>query len=86
VQVFVGTQAASPLVGELTEPKTRNRSAMEEVFIKAARIEALAMGLVYFIGQEFRRESGERGGDLTTWAAGIAKDTLRTGLDVIPVL
>ncbi|KAL1727850.1 hypothetical protein EV714DRAFT_253370 [Schizophyllum commune] len=86
VQVFVASQTASPVLGAV--PQTRNRGAVEEVFIKAARVEALAMGLVYFITQVVMKEASadDAEGKFVKWAGGVAKETLRTGLDVVPGL
>uniref|UniRef100_D8Q3X7 MI domain-containing protein n=1 Tax=Schizophyllum commune (strain H4-8 / FGSC 9210) TaxID=578458 RepID=D8Q3X7_SCHCM len=86
VQTFVASQTASPVLG--AAPQTRNRGAVEEVFIKAARVEALAMGLVYFITQVVMKEAGadDAEGKFVKWAGGVAKETLRTGLDVVPGL
>ncbi|KAL1752461.1 armadillo-type protein [Schizophyllum commune] len=86
VQTFVATQTASPVLG--ATPQTRNRGAVEEVFIKAARVEALAMGLVYFITQVVMKEASadDAEGKFVKWAGGVAKETLRTGLDVVPGL
>lgn len=81
---------ATPLisVGPTTVPTTRNRGPIEEIFIKASRIESLAMGLVYFLTEVFRDvdEMQDGLGKLTKWASGVAKDTLRTGVDVVPSL
>ncbi|KAL1738484.1 hypothetical protein HDZ31DRAFT_50919, partial [Schizophyllum fasciatum] len=86
VQVLMATQTASPVLGAV--PQTRNRGAVEEVFIKAARVEALAMGLVYFLTQAVMRDTTEDDalGRFVRWAGGVAKETLRTGLDVVPGL
>ena len=86
VQIFVASQTASPVLG--ATPQTRNRGAVEEVFIKAARVEALAMGLVYFITQVIMKETSadDAEGKFVKWAGGVAKETLRTGLDVVPGL
>ncbi|KAL1683344.1 armadillo-type protein [Schizophyllum commune] len=86
VQIFVASQTASPVLG--ATPQTRNRGAVEEVFIKAARVEALAMGLVYFITQVVMKEASadDAEGKFVKWAGGVAKETLRTGLDVVPGL
>lgn len=67
-------------------PTTRNRGAIEEIFIKATRIQTLAMGLVYFMSEAFNGEdsSGESE-KLVKWASRVAKDTLRTMIDT-PVL
>jgi nucleolar MIF4G domain-containing protein 1 len=69
-------------------PTTRNRGAIEEIFIKATRIQSLPMGIVYFMSEELQDYgSGEDGmSKLTRWAVGVAKDTLRTGMDVVPPL
>ncbi|KAL1703573.1 armadillo-type protein [Schizophyllum commune] len=85
-QIFVASQTASPVLG--ATPQTRNRGAVEEVFIKAARVEALAMGLVYFITQVVMKEASadDAEGKFVKWAGGVAKETLRTGLDVVPGL
>ncbi|KAI5833141.1 ARM repeat-containing protein [Schizophyllum commune Tattone D] len=86
VQTFVASQTASPVLS--ATPQTRNRGAVEEVFIKAARVEALAMGLVYFITQVVMKEASadDAEGKFVKWAGGVAKETLRTGLDVVPGL
>ncbi|KAL1724376.1 armadillo-type protein [Schizophyllum commune] len=86
VQIFVASQTASPVLG--ATPQTRNRGAVEEVFIRAARVEALAMGLVYFITQVVMKEAtaDDAEGKFVKWAGGVAKETLRTGLDVVPGL
>jgi len=74
-----------PVIGT-SVPTTYNRGALEEVFIKASRIEALGMGLLYFLGKEMSQIEGEDSVDLIRWAAGVAMDTLRTGMDVVPNL
>jgi nucleolar MIF4G domain-containing protein 1 len=85
MQVFIGTQVSVPVLST-SVPTTRNRGALEDVFIKATRIEALSLGLLYFLGKEMSRIEGEDGVDLIKWAAGVAMDTLRTGMDVVPNL
>ncbi|KAG2017925.1 MIF4G/MA4 domain-containing protein [Coprinopsis cinerea AmutBmut pab1-1] len=79
---------------------TRNRGAVEEIFIKASRIDTVAMGLVYFMNEAFKeevkkgkaeKESREGGKEdklrsFLVWGVELAKDTLQTGLDVIPDL
>ncbi|KAF8656241.1 hypothetical protein AX16_002677 [Volvariella volvacea WC 439] len=87
VQIYLNSQATSPILASKAAqvvPVTRNKGAIEEVFIKATRIEALAMGLVYFITHAFKNTSGEE--ELVAfvkWANNHAKDTLRTGLDLV---
>jgi len=80
--IFVASQVATPVLGN-TSPQARNRSAIEEIFIKATRIEALALGLVYFLSNELS-PTNEDGGELAKWATRIAIDTLRTGMDMLP--
>ncbi|KAJ7170843.1 hypothetical protein C8R43DRAFT_981266 [Mycena crocata] len=90
VQLFISSQVATPVVGASATavPTTRNRAPIEEIFIKASRIEALAMGLVYFLTEAFRDadEMSDELKKLAKWASGVAKDTLRTGVDVVPSL
>ncbi|KAF8206291.1 hypothetical protein K438DRAFT_1917728 [Mycena galopus ATCC 62051] len=89
IQTFVSSQVVAPVVTDATTTTTtRNRGPVEEIFIKASRVEALAMGLVYFLTEAFRdmdeMADGMKG--LVKWASGVAKDTLRAGVDVIPSL
>ncbi|KAF7374789.1 MIF4G/MA4-domain-containing protein [Mycena sanguinolenta] len=88
VQLFVSSQISAPVVAAGTDVTTRNRGPVEEIFIKASRVEALAMGLVYFLTEAFRDvdEMPEGMGKLVRWASGVAKDTLRTGVDIVPSL
>jgi len=87
--LFVSSQVSTPLLSLNAEalPTTRNRHAIEEIFIKATRIENLAMGLVYFLSEVFKND-GDNGevSALLKWGSSLAKDTLRTGMDIIPVL
>ncbi|KAJ6609207.1 armadillo-type protein [Mycena sp. CBHHK59/15] len=90
IQLFVSTQVATPMISSSAKavPTTRNRGPVEEIFIKASRVETLAMGLVYFLTEAFRDVNATEDGfgKLTKWACAVAKDTLRTGVDVIPSL
>ena len=80
-QLFANTQLSTPILsGEL--PRTRNKGPLEDIFIKATRIQALSMGLVYFL-TEMKKASGK---EFIEWACSIAIDTLRMGVDVIPAL
>ncbi|EIW83932.1 ARM repeat-containing protein [Coniophora puteana RWD-64-598 SS2] len=78
VQLFVASQVSSPLLlvpgAEL--PSGRNRSLVEEVFMKASRLENLAMGLTYFLTETFRKEE-----DLLKWGTTVARETLQTRID-----
>jgi nucleolar MIF4G domain-containing protein 1 len=80
-QVFANSQVSAPVLGG-DLPPTRNKGPLEEIFVKATRIQTLAMGLVYFL-TEMKKASEE---DFIQWASAVAIDTLRTGLDVVPTL
>ncbi|KAG6910848.1 hypothetical protein DXG01_007164 [Tephrocybe rancida] len=90
VQIFICSQRTTPMMTSNPRdiPTTRNRGAIEEIFIKATRIQTLAIGLVYFLSEMFRDVSndGDELGKLIKWAGGLAKDTLRTGVDIVPGL
>lgn len=80
-QLFVSSQVSAPVLGA-DLPPTRSKGPIEEIFIKATRVEILAMGLVYFL-TEMKKTSEE---EFVQWASAVAIDTLRTGLDVVPTL
>lgn len=87
--ILVGSQLPTPLLS--TDPKdfpsTRNRGPLEEVFIKASRIETLALGIAYFLSQTFGQ--GKERDDTSTfikWASKVAIETLRTGIDVVATI
>jgi len=80
-QLFASSQVSAPVL-RADLPRTRSKGPIEEIFIKATRIQALAMGLVYFL-TELKKTSEE---EFVQWACAVAIDTLRTGLDVIPTL
>ncbi|KAF9560494.1 ARM repeat-containing protein [Agrocybe pediades] len=89
--IFMNSQRSTPLLG--TDYRnvtfTRNRNAVEEIFIKASRVQALAMGLVFFLSEAFKTNkssSDDENAKFLRWAVGIAKETLRTGVDLIPTL
>ncbi|KAJ7104034.1 hypothetical protein B0H15DRAFT_808180 [Mycena belliarum] len=85
VQLFVSSQVSTPVISASAVPTTRNRGPIEEIFIKASRLEALAMGLVYFLTEAFRDVEDMPDGlqKLSKWASAVAKDTLRTGVQVL---
>jgi nucleolar MIF4G domain-containing protein 1 len=78
-QLFTNSQTSSPTL-QSDVPATRNKASLEEIFVKAARIQVLAMGLVYFL-TEMKKGSEE---EFIRWAIGVAIDALRTGLDIVP--
>ena len=68
---------------------TRNLNAIEEIFNKVSRVEVLAMGLVFLLSELFPEKQYFHSDDdgfsmFLKWAIGVAKDTLRTGIDLIP--
>ncbi|KAG2154054.1 hypothetical protein DEU56DRAFT_952103, partial [Suillus clintonianus] len=81
IQLFIASQVSSPMLsndsGEY--PSMRNRGSLEEIFLKASRIENLGLGLVFFMSNTFKGEDG-----FLTWASSLAKETLQTGMDHIP--
>ncbi|KAK0193837.1 hypothetical protein F5146DRAFT_1101683 [Armillaria mellea] len=89
-QLFTSTQTSTLLIGSdaKTLATSRDRAAIEEAFIKATRVSNLAMGLVYFLSNT--TQDDEIGDETVTnfirWATEVAKDTLRTGVDVVPNL
>ncbi|GJE88610.1 MIF4G and MA3 domain-containing protein [Phanerochaete sordida] len=84
IHLLVSTQLPTPLLTSDPNdfPTTRNRAPIEEVFIKATRIQALAYGLVYFLGEVFQHEAETDGNGFLVWANKVAVDTLRTGVDI----
>ena len=86
LQIFVNSQRSTPLVIQdiKSAPSfTRNQNAVEEIFITASRMQALAMGLVYFLSDMFEGDFGEGYSKFLRWAVGTAKATLQTGIDVV---
>ncbi|OAX42500.1 ARM repeat-containing protein [Rhizopogon vinicolor AM-OR11-026] len=83
IQLFVASQVSSPMLSNDPSdyPSTRNRGALEEIFLKASRIENLGLGLVFFMTNVFKGEDG-----FLMWASALAKETLQTGMDHIPRL
>ncbi|RDX57306.1 MIF4G-domain-containing protein [Lentinus brumalis] len=79
--VLANTQLSTPLLSSENLPTTRNKGPLEEVFMKGAKIETLALGLAYFIREAFRSEGG-----FLKWASQVALDVLRTGVDNVPVI
>jgi nucleolar MIF4G domain-containing protein 1 len=89
IQIFVNSQRSTPLANSNIQDLvfTRNRNAVEEVFSKVSRVEALAMGLVFFLSESFPEKhlkSDDEFSKFLKWAVGVAKDALRTGIDLIP--
>lgn len=84
---IISTQLSTPLLSNDPKgyPDTHNRGPLEEVFIKATRVPALALGLIYFIGEMDHADLAE-GGEFLKWARKVALDTLKTGMDVVPNL
>ncbi|KAG9314967.1 hypothetical protein JVU11DRAFT_4076 [Chiua virens] len=84
VQIFVASQVSSPILADdanINDQSSRNRGAVEEIFLKATKIETLGLGLIFFLSNAFKGEEG-----LLKWASGVAKETLQTGMNEIPRL
>nr|QDK64589.1 putative Sgd1p [Ganoderma lucidum] len=82
VHVLANTQLATPLLrSERAEdlPNTKNKAPLEEVFVKGSKIQAVALGLMYFLRETFREEEG-----FLKWASQVALQGLRTGMGIIP--
>ena len=89
IQIFVNSQRSTPLANSNIQGLvfTRNRNAVEEIFNKVSRVEALAMGLVFSLSESFpekRFKSDDGLSKFLKWAVGVAKDTLRSRIDLIP--
>ena len=92
IHIFINSQRSTPLANNKDLVFTRNRNAIEEIFNKV-RVEALAMGLTFLLSElfpekrrHFKSDDDDDDGfsNFLKWAAGVAKDTLRTGIDLIP--
>ncbi|KAF8843775.1 ARM repeat-containing protein [Paxillus ammoniavirescens] len=82
VQIFVASQASSPLLTNSSkEQSSRNRGTVEEIFMKATKVENLGLGLIFFLSHAFKGEEG-----LVKWASTVARETLQTGMNEIPRL
>ncbi|KAG2038909.1 armadillo-type protein [Suillus americanus] len=81
IQLFIASQVSSPMLSNESGdyPSMRNRGSLEEIFLKASRIENLGLGLVFFMSNTFKGEDV-----FSTWASSVAKETLQTGMDHIP--
>lgn len=87
VQIFVNSQRTTPMVQTDLSGMTfsRNQSPIEEIFMKATRVQALAMGLVYFLSTMSKGISSadDALSKFVRWAAGVAQETLRTSVDLV---
>ncbi|KAL4072651.1 hypothetical protein V8B97DRAFT_1885612 [Scleroderma yunnanense] len=81
IQIFVASQGSSPvLMDHVDDLGSRNRGVIEDIFMKATKIENLGLGLVFFLSHAFREEG------FLKWASLVAKETLQSGMDYIPRL
>ncbi|KAF5391624.1 hypothetical protein D9757_002400 [Collybiopsis confluens] len=87
LNLFVSSQSISPLVGSEVG-SSRDRASIEEIFTKAGRLQTLAMGLMFFISKVLSIDdvNDPELVRLVKWGVEIAKDTLRSGLDIVPDL
>ena len=94
IHIFINSQRSTPLanstnINDKDLVFTRNRNAIEEIFNKASRAEALTMGLMFLLSELFPEKQYFHSDDdgfsmFLKWAIGVAKDTLRTVIDLIP--
>lgn len=93
-QLFISSQVSSPAISSNADAAeyltgSRKRESLEEVFMKATRIPTLTQGLIYFLSTTLRSDNASGNQvvlDTFKWACGVAKDTLRTGMDVVTSL
>ncbi|KAI0038012.1 ARM repeat-containing protein [Auriscalpium vulgare] len=81
--LFLNSQSSAPVLSSDTKNLlfARKKSALEEIFIKATRIETLAAGLAYFLPRTFKLTASEDPETVfMAWASGVAVETLRTGI------
>lgn len=94
LQLLISTQVTSPVVMPNEEAAEhlgnhRSREALEEVFMKATRLPTLTQGLLYFLSSLLHGDSLPKNkvvSETLKWAREVAKDTLRTGKDVVASL
>lgn len=98
IHIFINSQRSTPLANSTNINNkdvvfTRNRNAIEEIFNKVSRVEALAMGLVFLLSELFPEkqhffksdDDDDEFSKFLKWGVGVAKDTLRTGIDLVPI-
>ncbi|TEB34519.1 ARM repeat-containing protein [Coprinellus micaceus] len=89
-QILVASQVSTPLLTDdiSSIQLTKNRTPVEEIFIKASRVGTLAMGLAYFLTETFKplRNETDVGSKFISWGVALATDTLKSGLDFVQAL
>jgi nucleolar MIF4G domain-containing protein 1 len=89
-QVLFGTQLANPTIApEKAAGGDVDAVAVEEVFVKAARIPSIATGIVFFLSKHVAPQAAQDknvGGEFVKRTCEVAIDALKTGLDVMPGL
>ncbi|KAJ8072377.1 suppressor of glycerol defect [Marasmius tenuissimus] len=89
VNIFLSSQSSSPLT-DIGRNATRNRGSVEEIFLRVTKFQTLAMGLLFFFSKVFcsRLDDNvdEETRKLVKWGVEVVKDTIQTGLDIIPSL
>jgi nucleolar MIF4G domain-containing protein 1 len=87
LHVLINSQMGTPFLPLHTSHTSfnpaKNRLIIEEIFLKAARIQNLAVGLVYFISEISKEDIDERVRDYVKWSSSLAIETLQTGIDVM---
>lgn len=90
INLLLSSQSTSPLVGGEVS-SSRNRASIEDIFIKASKLQTVSMGLVFFFSKGLILDNANDIDDpniikLVKWGVEIAMDTLRGGLDIVPDL
>ena len=88
-RIMFDTQARSPALAARVQdlPPKRDRTAVETVFLKAARVPQLAAGLAYFLAEVDKLRGEESDEDaFYRWAGNVAVETLRMGADIVSSL
>lgn len=88
INLLLSSQSTSPLVGGEVYV-SRNRASIEDIFIKASKLQTVSMGLVFFLSKGLIFDNADDIDDpniikLVKWGVEIAMDTLRGGLDIVP--
>ena len=78
VHVFANTQLATPWLASQDLPGARDKGALEDVFLKGAKLRALALGLTYYLREAFKAGDG-----FLDWASQIALQVLQSSVDVM---
>ncbi|KAF9073465.1 hypothetical protein BDP27DRAFT_1318955 [Rhodocollybia butyracea] len=80
IGLFLSSQSKSPLMGT-DVLSSRNRASIEDIFVKASRLQTLSMGLIFFLSKGLVLDDVDIGiVKLVEWGKVIGKDALQSGL------